>query len=310
MNIQLLIVDPQNDFVTKDSGAEIKLALQKQGMSKSEAEGLVDPFSRKGSLVVDGAEGDMKRLAAFINRVGPKLDDIHVTMDSHQSVGIERPTWWKNAKTGIAPAPFTVLGVDSKNRIVEMRFDNGAFLSTDIEITTVKPSRYARSRKYLQALTAGNRYPHVIWPVHCVVGTWGWSVVPEVSDALCKWEREQSMRVDYVVKGNNPWTEHFSGIKAEVPDPTDPTTQVNTGLIQTLETADVIVITGEALSHCVNSTVTDISSLFSDTKYVQKLVLIEDCSSSVGGFEWMGKEFVTRMTGLGMKVSNSVDFLA
>lgn len=309
MNIQLLIVDPQNDFVVKDSGADIKAALMKKGMSQAEAEAVVNPYSHMGSLVVDGADADMKRLAAFINRVGPKLDDIHVTMDSHQSVGIERPTWWKNAKTGAQVAPFTVLGVDN-GRIVEMRFSNGAFTPTDIEVTTVKPSRYARSRDYLLALAAGGKFPHVVWPVHCVVGTWGWSVVDPVADALGKWERDQSMRVNYVVKGNNPWTEHFGGLMAEVADPKDPTTQLNTGLVKTLKTADIIVLSGEALSHCVNTTVRQIADAFKDPVYIQKLVLLSDASSNVGGFEFLGKAFIDDLTKMGMQISTTVDFLA
>jgi len=238
------------------------------------------------------------------------LDDIHVTMDSHQTVGIERPTWWKNSKTGAAPAPFTVLGLNSKNQIVEMRLDNGTFVPTDVEITTVKPSRYARSVKYLAALAAGGKFPHVVWPIHCVVGTWGWSVVDVVSEALYNWEREQSMRVDYVVKGNNPWTEHFGGLMAEVPDPKDNTTQMNTNLIQTLETADEIPVTGEALSHCVNTTARQIAAACSDPVYIKKLVLLTDASSNVGGFEFLGKAFIDDLTKLGMQTSTTADYLA
>ena len=50
MNVQLLTIDPQNDFC--------------------------DP---NGSLFVQGANDDMKRLSAMINRLVGKLDDIHVT---------------------------------------------------------------------------------------------------------------------------------------------------------------------------------------------------------------------------------------
>lgn len=287
MKIQLFIVDPQNDFCVADDGC-----------------------GHKGALVVGGAHDDMKRLAKMVNRVGHKLDDIHVTMDSHQSIGIERPGWFKNAKDGAPVAPFTVLGLDGKNRIVQMRLDQGVFVPTDVEVTTVKPSLYEYSRKYLAQLAQGGRYPHCVWTTHCVVGTWGWSVVPELSEALCGWERDNFARVDYVVKGNNPMTEHFSGVKAEVPDATDPLTQVNSGLIQTLEEADMIAVAGEALSHCVANTVRDIASLFSDPQYVKKLVLLTDATANVGGFEFLGSAFVKELTAKGMQTSTTVDFLA
>lgn len=307
-NIQLVIVDPQNDFCVADSGAAQKQALIAQGMSQADVARIVDPYAHKGALVVAGAHDDMKRVAAMIDRLSGKLDDIHVTLDSHQTLGIERPGWFKNAKDGSDTPPFTLLGLDSKNRIV--RLDPASMSPTDVEYTTVKPSLYEPARKYLRALAAGGRYPHCIWTTHCVVGTWGWSVVPEVSAALCRWEQSQFARVDYVVKGNNPNTEHFSAVKAEVPDPDDPSTHVNTGLMETLEKADLIPFTGEALSHCVANTGRDIAALFSDPKYVQKIVLLTDASSNVGGFEFLGNKFVQDMTKLGMQISTTVDFLA
>lgn len=295
MNIQLVVVDPQNDFV-KATG----------------------PNGRKGTLVVPGAEADMQRLATMITRIGPKLDAIHVTLDSHQTIGIERPEWWKRSSDGALPAPFTSLGIhpDGK-RIVRIDFSTGAPVATEEEYTTRKLDFLHKggvtgkgSFGYLQALAANSRYPHVVWTEHCIVGTWGWSIVEEVSDALIGWERANFERVNYVVKGNNPFTEHFSGVKAEVPDPTDPSTQINTNLIQTLETADLILLTGEALSHCVANTGRDIVSAFSDPKYVAKLVLLEDTTSNVGGFEWLGKGFLDDMRAKGMRVETSTSILS
>jgi nicotinamidase-related amidase len=111
--------------------------------------------------------------------------------------------------------------------------------------------------------------------------------------------------VDFVTKGSNPWTEHFSAVQAEVPDPEDPSTQVNTRFIQTLETADIILLAGEALSHCLANTVRDVARSFSDPKYVQKLILLTDASSNVTGFENYGADFVRDLTVLGMKTSTT-----
>ena len=94
-----------------------------------------------------------------------------------------------------------------------------------------------------------------------------------------------------------------------MPDPADPTTQINVGLIQTLEEADLVAVAGEASTHCLANTVRDIADNFSSEKLVEKIVLLEDATSPVTGFENLGEDFVKDMTARGMKISNTVDFL-
>ena len=72
MKVHLFIVDPQNDFCIADDGK-----------------------GHRGALVVPETDADMQRLASLVGRIGKRLDDITVTLDSHQGVGIERPRWWK-----------------------------------------------------------------------------------------------------------------------------------------------------------------------------------------------------------------------
>jgi nicotinamidase-related amidase len=293
--LHLLIVDPQNDFCVADDG-----------------------HGNQGALVVPGAADDMARLAAMIDRLGDRIDDIHVTLDSHQSIGIERPRWWKRVSDGAPPDPFTILGIhpDGK-RIVKLDLSTGQPVPPEEEYTTYLPSFLHQggptgkgSFGYLEALAARKRYPHVVWTVHCVVGTWGWGIVPTLARALGRWEIDHFARVNYIVKGNNPWTEHFSGVQAEVQDPNDPSTQVNIRLIRTLEEADIIAVTGEALSHCVANTGRDIAAAFADPKYIEKMVLIADTTSNVGGFEFLGKQFIQDLRAKGMKTATAADFLA
>jgi len=311
MNIQLLIVDPQKDFCIADE--KIKLP-----------DGTEVSTGKQGKLVVPGADEDMARLTSMVERVGPKLDEIHVTLDSHQTIGIERPKWWKRTSDGAEPDPFTCLGIHPNgNRIVKWIPGDGpdknqfGMVPTDEEYTTYMPTFLHNGGPtgkgvfgYLEALAAKGRYPHIVWTEHCIIGTWGWGIVPELSDALCKWEREQFASVNYVVKGNNPWTEHFSGVMAEVPDPKDPSTQVNTGLVQIVETADIVVLGGEALSHCVANTGRDIGDAFSDPKFIEKLMLLTDASSNVANFDFLGTAFIQEMVAKGMKTTTTIEFLA
>jgi nicotinamidase/pyrazinamidase len=283
--IHLLVIDPQNDFCDIP---ESELPVDPATVSAGAAAPMVRP-----ALPVAGADADMKRLAAFIDRVGNKLYDIHVTLDSHNPVDIAHPTWWVNAQGG-SPAPFTPIGAaDVKSGLWRAR----------------NPLAQAHSRRYVEALEASGRYLLVIWPEHCLIGSWGHNVHGAVKAALDRWAHSKLEVVDFVTKGSNPMTEHYSAVQAEVPDPSDPSTMLNGRLIKTLGEADLVVIAGEALSHCVANTVRDIANNFGEAN-IRKLVLLSDCASSVGGFEDLGKRFLAEMTARGMQVARSVDFLA
>jgi len=263
--IHLLVIDPQNDFC--------------------------DP---NGSLYVTGAEKDMDRLALMIHRLKEKLDDIHVTLDSHRKVDISHPMWWRDNAGHSAP-PLTVISAED--------VEKGKW-------TTAVPSARGRTLQYLKSLEASGRYPHVVWPEHCLIGDEGHNVFPAIAEAIHEWEERRFAMADFVTKGSNPWTEHFSAVQAEVPDPADPSTQVNARLISTLEEADVILLAGEALSHCLAHTVRDVANNFADPRYVSKMVLLTDASTSVPGFESLGPDFVREMTAKGMKTATTRQYLA
>lgn len=264
MKVHLLIVDPQEDFVNP-----------------------------KGALPVGGADKDMIRLGAMINRLRNKINDIHVTLDSHQEIHIAHPIWWINS-SGQHPNPFTLITEDDVLK--------GVWRATN-------PAAQERSLKYVQALKANKRYVLCIWPPHCIIATPGHTIVEPVRNALSDWCKTKFKKVDYVSKGSNPFTENYSAVMADVIDDNDPTTMLNTGLLKILADADVIPVGGEALSHCVANTVTDICNFFGEDN-IKKIVLLEDCSSSVGGFEQMGKDFVVAMMKRGMKIAKSTEFLA
>ena len=93
-------------------------------------------------------------------------------------------------------------------------------------------------------------------------------------------------------------------------DAADISTQINTRLIRTLEQADVVLIAGEARTHCLANTVRDIANNFGDDSFVSKLVLLTDASSDIPGFETHAQNFMTEMTGRGMQLSTTTDYLA
>lgn len=261
---------------------------------------IVDPQNDfcdpKGALFVKGANDDMTRLAAFIKRVGSKFSDINVTLDSHHDVDIAHPIFWRNSK-GENPNPFTIISASDVN--------DGVWLPA-------VPSKILRERavKYVRDLAAKGRYPLCIWPIHCVIGSWGHNIYPILHETLRAWEVKEFATLTTVTKGSNPYTEHYSAIKAEVPDPSDPTTQINKDFVKKLLESDEILISGEALSHCVANTFLDVADEFGNDEFVKKMVLLKDVSSNVPGFENLGEQFIKNMTARGMRVTTTTDYIA
>lgn len=249
-----------------------------------------------GSLYVPGAEKAASRVATMIHRILPKIYDINATVDSHPFRHIAHPIWWVDSN-GQHPVPFTEISEEDVLRGT-WRTRNPAFQQKGLE--------------YVQALKRNGRYVLRIWPPHCLIGSWGHNIYPEVYKAFRAWE-ESYGNVSYHVKGINPFTEHYSAVMADVPDPSDPTTILNTkegSLINSLTDADVIPVTGIASSHCLAETVKDVASHFPDPSYIAKLLFLEDATAPVPGCKSLADDFVHEMVKKGMQVSTTDKFLA
>ena len=221
----VLIVDPQNDFCDLPAGTD---SISGQ---------LIFP-----SLPVPGAHADMRRLASWLDENADHIDDIVVTLDSHQYFDIAHPDCWRTGQGGEVTA-FTAITAASVR--------SGQFRTAD-------PALQAYALNYLEALEARGRYTHMVWPVHCQLGSWGHGIHHAVLGALERWQRQRQRAAMSVIKGTNPYTEHYSALQAEVPDPQDPSTQLNMPLLERIAAADQVVIAGEASSHCVAYTVRDL----------------------------------------------------
>jgi len=239
----------------------------------------------EGSLFVPGADRDMSRLGAMIRRLGSKLGSIHVTLDTHHFVDVAHPVFWVNSQ-GEHPAPFTIITADE--------VASGRWLAAT-------PAHQAWALEYTEKLEANERYALCIWPPHCIIGSWGTQVYSPIYRALLDWEIANIRSIDYLTKGTNYLTEHYSALQADVPIPDDPGTQLNNGLIENLRNADTLVIAGEALSHCVRFTTQDLIENFA-REDIQKIVIIEDAMSPVPGFEKEGREFLDFVAGKGVRI--------
>lgn len=274
--MHLVIIDPQNDFCDLPDNYRPQIA----GSVMAPA------------LPVAGSHADMLRVAALIEQGGAGLSGISVTLDSHQRVDIAHPTFWRKGD-GAAAQPFT--------QITASEVRAGSYVPRD-------PAALQRVLNYLDALEANGRYVHMVWPVHCEIGSWGNNVHEDVRRAYNLWEEANVTQVNKVIKGTNPWTEHYSAVRAEVPDAADEETQLNAGFLDLLRQADRIYIAGEAGSHCVKATTEHIAENFSAAE-VQKLVLLTDCMSPVTGFEAQYAAFLADMKARGATLATAAEVL-
>ncbi len=246
---------------------------------------IIDPqqdfCSPHGALYVPGAEQDIARIVGLLTQA---FDAIHVTLDTHHLLDIAHPLWWRDSM-GNPPTPFTII-------------DNLAHWHA------ANPVHQARSAAYVSALAQNGHYPLCIWPSHCLIGSAGHAVASALFTDLCAWEARTGQSVHYIRKGENPFTEHYSAIAADVPDPDDPETLPNQALLFALSQADEILICGEAGSHCVANTVRD---LVLHGIPASRLTLLTDAFSPVPGFESYQEAFLAELGAAGARFAHTED---
>ena len=271
----LLLIDAQNDFCDL-------------------------PASVHGTpaLPVPGANADLQRVADLVRRGADALDAIVLTLDSHHRHDIAHPGFWQTGD-GAAVAPFTP--------ITAAQVRAGQFRPRDAQ-----PATHTRVLAYLDALEAGGRHTLMVWPVHCEVGTWGHQLHAGVREACAAWELRRHRASHVVFKGLNPWTEHYSALQAEVPDPDDADTGLNRALIRRLDAAPHLLIAGEAGSHCVRATVEHLVAHLPDPSPARlaRLTLLTDAISPVAGFEAVQADFLADMARRGVRLATCADALA
>lgn len=302
--VDLMIIDPENDFCA--SGMEPDHWPQPAGGKRS------------GALFVTGADVEAVNLKDMMIRLadpnhygGHKITNVRVSIDSHHPNDGSHNTAWQRSD-GSSPPPFTIVTTEmvEKQELVP-RFPVGYFNG--------KPcSSLEWAIQYTKALAVSGRAPLCLWPPHCMIGTWGQCVYQPVQEALDFWTKTTGRWVDYITKGQFPFTEHYSALRADVPDPTRPETQLNVSTIQAAMEADIIGWLGWAGSHCLRYTALDAANYFGngENEFIRKSVFFEDASAAVpnppGGpdFALWRREFLDEMDKRGATITTTTKFLA
>ena len=221
-------------------------------------------FMDNGALGVPGANDDIARLTKWIYDNMEKISNIAVSIDTHQPHQIFHPCWWVD-KDGNNPDPYTVITLAD--------LDSGKWTPV------INPRA---SRDYVTHLEQDAKKALCIWTYHCLQGTSGCALENQFSNMIYYQSVAKKAVIQRLVKGQDPMSEMYGIIKPEY----NTKGYINLDFLNKVEKYDKIVIAGEAKSHCVQESISQILDHFgagSDT--VKKIYILEDCMSNIPGFE-------------------------
>jgi len=228
-----------------------------------------------GSLYIKGSAEDMQRGAQFIKTNKDLIKKIYASFDVHSRMQIFHQAWWIETATGENPEPYTLITLKD--------IDNGVFIA-NIEQDW--------SREYVRLLEEQGEFMHLIWPYHCIQGTWGSLMHTSVAKAIEDWQVNygSAITLETLNKGWAPGYEYFGIFKPQVQSQGDTYTWFNKEFAKKLDQHDVLYVFGEAESHCVGLSIKQLldeanKSLSVASSLLGKIVLLSDCMSDVKGYE-------------------------
>jgi nicotinamidase-related amidase len=226
-----------------------------------------------------GAVEDNVRLCEFIYRNLGSITQITTTMDTHKTMQVFHAIFFVD-KDGNHPAPYTDIHTSDLHD-GKWRFNPALAEQFDIA------PEYGQQMMihYAKELQKTGKYALTVWPYHAMLGGIGHALVPAVEEAIFFHTVARLANPDIVIKGETPFTENYSVIGPEVL--TGPMGERlgthDQRFIQQLQEFDRLIIAGQAKSHCVAWTVSDLLDdiMLADSQLAKKVYLLEDCTSSV-----------------------------
>lgn len=228
-----------------------------------------------------GAVDDSRRVVEFVYRNLGILSGLHCTLDTHRSYAIFHSSFLVNAD-GQHPGDFTLVSLaDIRGGVWQPSPHMCSALGLSL------PGAHKYLEHYCGALEKAGRYQLTIWPYHAMLGSEGHAVVSGLQEAAHVHAIARGAQTGYEVKGTHPLTENYSVLGPEVllgPNGKPlPGVQRNAQFIEKLLKYGVLVIAGQAKSHCVAWTIADLLDdiVKKDPALARKVYLLEDCTSPV-----------------------------
>jgi len=249
-------------------------------------------------LLVPGAWEDNQRLASFIKDNLERLTAIEVSLDTHTPMQIFHPMFWVDAQ-GNHPKPFTGITIEDVT--------NGTW-----RINPEVGKRFGKSDEWLHdyALYYTDRLGRLdIWPYHALIGSPGHALDWRIEEAVFLHSLARQTRSSGVLKGMRPFTEFYSVIGPEVLTAHDGTVvgTTNIELRERLIDYHTLIVAGQAKSHCVRRTLEHITEYirYFDCPVSGRIYFLDDCSSSVPGFEQKADEAFQHFAAAGVHIVKS-----
>ncbi|MFA6437241.1 MAG: isochorismatase [Candidatus Paceibacterota bacterium] len=281
IRIGLLIIDPQNTFCHPELA----------------------------ELLVPHAWEDNTRLMHFILDNIARITAIDVSLDTHSPMQIFHPIFWVD-KDGNHPAPGTEITHENVVR--------GMW-----RINPEVGYRFSRTQKWLDdyalwytsELEKREKKPLMIWTYHGILGSFGHALDSSVEYAIFVHEMARQTTRFTILKGTNPFTEYYSIVGPEVSKAHDGSVidNFNFELIRRFLGYDTLIIAGQSRSHCAPESLNDImNNAESADEFAPRsklrignIYFLDDCSSSIPGFEKQTNEAFARFAARGLHIVKS-----
>lgn len=239
----------------------------------------------RGALYVGGRSGtgavdDSDRISRFIYRNLGRITEVTCTMDTHLPFQIFFASFWVDAE-GSPLQPY--------REVTAAQVRAGEALPNPALASGVAGGDYAWLRRqaefYCAELERVGKYRLYLWPPHCLLGSDGHPLAGVVHEARLFHAYARFAPNAIESKGGHPLTENYSVLAPEVLRSHEgkPVAERNTAFVRKMTEADLIVVAGQAASHCVKSSVEDLIQELRqvDESLVRRVVLLEDCMSAV-----------------------------
>ena len=277
----LIGIDFQNDFVIPD---------------KSQ----VAPGAPYGSLSVPGSKDDIERFTRFIYDNFEKITRVMLSVDTHYPQQIFHRMMWRD-QDGKPVSPFTLITPDDIQQ-GKYRFVGG------------NPKK---AKDCIDALAAAGKGGVFIWPDHCIIGTAGWNLEAQLMQMVTFHSAARNVDPIIVFKGTDRYSEMYGILEPEY----NPNGIVTKQIIDAIASFDPqsgdlkdmkwdkIIIGGEAGSHCLLESTRQILQRFKGhPEIIQRVYILEDCTSPVTGFEQQMKDAFDEFKRQGANIVKSTEF--
>jgi nicotinamidase-related amidase len=225
-----------------------------------------------------GAVDDSRRLCEFVYHNLGTITQVFPSLDTHHAMQVFHAIWLVD-NDGNHPPPYSLVSAED---VEAGRWKLNTAVAEALRIDPDYAERHLAH--YTRRLAEGGKYDLTIWPYHAMLGGIGHALVSAVEEAFFFHGIARHSHPEFQVKGDNPFTEHYSMLGPEVTEGPDGDRLggKNTALIEKLMGFDAVVVAGQAKSHCMAWTIDDLlADEAAGERLAERTYLLEDCTSPV-----------------------------